>query len=339
MREKMKTLLLASTALVATAGIAAADFKVSGSAEIGIMGGDGVESQFFTDSEVTFSGSGETDGGLAFGAAVQLDEPGAADPADDGGATYFLSYGGLRLDMGDTDGAYDAAMQEVALAGGSIADNETAHAGYNGNSGLDGAEDGQIARVSYSVSGFTAGLSVELDDDGATAAVAGAETDGDTNGDADGFTAAVAADTIDGPIWGFGVAYTADMGGTSVTVGAGYQTQEDNADIMGISAKAAMASGLSIGINFSETDYAAAGLENQTHMGIGIGYSMNALAIGLNYGEYNDVAGVAGSEKSGFGLAATYDLGGGLAAHAGFGSSDVNGVDSDDYSLGLSMSF
>jgi outer membrane protein OmpU len=306
----MKTLLLASTALVATAGIAAADFKVSGSAEIGIMGGDGVETQFFTDSEVTFSGSGETDGGLAFGASVQLDEPGAAAPADDGGATYFLSYGGMRLDMGDTDGAYDAAMQEVALAGGSIADNETAHAGYNGNSGLDGTHDGQIARVSYSASGFTAGLSVEIDDTGA----------------------------LD-PVWGFGAAYTADMGGTSVTIGAGYQSLDTVADIMGISAKAAMANGLSIGINFSETDYAAAGLENQTHMGIGIGYSMNALAIGLNYGEYNDVAGVAGSEKSGFGLAATYDLGGGLAAHAGFGASDVNGVDSDDYSLGLSMSF
>jgi outer membrane protein OmpU len=309
MREKMKTLLLASTALVATAGTAAADFKVSGSAEIGIMGGDGVETQFFTDSEVTFSGSGETDGGLAFGAAVQLDEPNAANPADDGGATYFLSYGGMRLDMGDTDGAYDAAMQEVALAGGSIADNETAHAGYNGNGGLDGEHDGQIARVSYSASGFTAGLSVEIDDTGA----------------------------LD-PVWGFGAAYTADMGGTSVTIGAGYQSLDTVADIMGISAKASMANGLSIGVNFSEMDIVGAA-ENQTHMGIGIGYSMNALAVGLNYGEYNDVDGTAGNDASGFGLAMTYDLGGGLAAHAGFGSSDVNGVDSDDYSLGLSMSF
>ena len=303
----MKTLLLASTALVATAGIAAAEFTVSGSAEIGIMGGDGVETQFFTDSEVTFSGSGETDGGLAFGASVQLDEPGAANPADDGGATYFLSYGGMRLDMGDTDGAYDAAMQEVALAGGSIADDETSHAGYNGNSGLDGTHDGQIARVSYSASGFTAGLSVEIDDTGA----------------------------LD-PVWGFGAAYTADMGGTSVTVGVGYQTQEDTGDLVGVSAKASMASGLSLGINFSEFD-PEGGANNITHTAIGVGYTMNALAIGANYGVYEQ----DGSEDvSGFGLAATYDLGGGLAAHFGYGSSDFGGgVDSDSFSLGLSMSF
>ena len=36
----MKTLLLASTALVATAGFAAADVKITGYAEIGIIGGD-----------------------------------------------------------------------------------------------------------------------------------------------------------------------------------------------------------------------------------------------------------------------------------------------------------
>jgi outer membrane protein OmpU len=310
MREKMKTLLLASTALVATAGFAAADVAITGYAEIGIIGGDNVDSQFHTDIDVTFKMTGESDGGLAFGAAVDLDENGAFGNTTQGGETYFLSYGGLRLDMGDTDGAYDAAMQEVALAGASINDNETAHAGYNGNSGLDGTFDGQIARVSYSAAGFTAGLSAEIDDTGAMS-----------------------------PVWGLGAAYSSDMGGASVTVGVGYQTQEDTGDLIGISAKAAMENGFSVGVNFSELDYAAAGLENQTHMGIGIGYSMNAISLGLNYGEYNDVAGVAGSEKSGFGFAATYDLGGGLAAHAGFGTSDVNGVDSDDYSLGLSMSF
>ncbi|MBO6899614.1 MAG: porin [Shimia sp.] len=303
----MKTLLLASTALVATAGIAAAEFTVSGSAEIGIMGGDGVETQFFTDSEVTFSGSGETDGGLAFGASVQLDEPGAANPADDGGATYFLSYGGLRLDMGDTDGAYDAAMQEVALAGGSIADDETAHAGYNGNGGLDGTFDGQIARATYTAAGFSAGLSVEVDDSGAADAV-----------------------------WGLGAAYSTDMGGTSITVGVGYQTQEDTGNLVGVSAKVAMSSGLSLGINFSEFD-PEGGADNITHTAVGVGYSMNALSIGANYGVY---AQDGADDISGFGLAATYDLGGGLAAHLGYGNSDFGGgLESDSFSLGLSMSF
>jgi outer membrane protein OmpU len=315
----MKTLLLASTALVATAGFAAADVAISGYAEIGIIGGDAYtdsRTQYHTDIDVTFSMTGESDGGLAFGAKVDLDENGAFGNTTQGGETYFLAYGGLRLDMGDTDSAYDAAMQEVALAGASIADDETAHAGYNGNSGMDGIHGGQIARVSYSASGLTVGVS---------AAVADSDAGNDN------------------PALAIGAAYTADMGGTSVTVGGGYITQEDNADMVGISVKAAMAGGFSVGVNFSETDYAAAGLENQTHMAIGVGYSMDALSIGLNYGVYNDHAGVDGDEDSGFGVAATYDLGGGLAAHFGYGNSTMENAgvetDSDSYSLGLSMSF
>jgi outer membrane protein OmpU len=317
MREKMKTLLLASTALVATAGIAAADVAITGYAEIGIIGGDKYATdQWHTDIDVTFAMTGESDGGLSFGAKVDLDENGAFNNTTQGGETYFLSYGGLRLDMGDTDSAYDAAMQEVALAGASIADDETTHAGYNGNSSMDGIHGGQIARVSYSASGLTVGVS---------AAVADSDAGNDN------------------PALAIGAAYTADMGGTSVTVGGGYITQEDFADMVGISVKAAMAGGFSVGVNFSETDYAAAGLENQTHMAIGVGYSMDALSIGLNYGVYNDHAGVDGDEDSGFGVAATYDLGGGLAAHFGYGNSTMENAgvetDSDSYSLGLSMSF
>lgn len=307
----MKNLLLASTALVATAGVAAAEVAITGYAEIGIIGGDAYATdQWHTDIDVFFKMSGESDGGLAFGAAVDLDENGAFGNTTQGGETYFLSYGGLRLDMGDTDGALDAAMQEVALAGASIADDETAHAGYNGNAHLDGTFDGQIARVSYSAAGFTGHLSAEIDDTG----------------------------NLD-PVWGLGVRYVADLGGTAIGVGLGYQTQEDTADVLGVSLDAKFANGFRAAINYSERDWDAAGLETTEHWAIGVGYTMNALSVGVNYGEYDNVAGVDGSEASGFGLAATYDLGGGLAAHAGYGSSDVNGNDSDSYSLGLSMSF
>ena len=263
--------------------------------------------------------TGESDGGLAFGASIDLDEsdgnPSNAFEADEqGGEVYFLSYGAMRLDMGDTDSAYDAALQEVALAGASIQDDETEHAGYNGNSSMDGIHGGQIARASYSTAGLTLGLSAQV-----------ADTDTVAN---------------DNPVWGLGVRYTTDLGGAAVGFGLGYITQEDNANMIGVSVDAKMANGFSVAVNYSETDYDAAGAENQTHMAIGVGYTMNALALGLNYGEYDNVAGVDGAEKSGFGFAATYDLGGGLAAHAGYGVSDnVVGDDTDSYSLGLSMSF
>lgn len=308
----MKTLLLASTALVATAGIAAAEVSLSGYAEIGVFGGDNIEDQFHTDIDVTFSMTGESDGGLSFGASIDLDESDDGDAfnaSTQGGETYFLSYGGLRLDMGDTDGALDAVMNEVNLAGGSIADDETAHAGFNGNAGLDGAFDGQIARVSYAVDAFAGHFSVEMDDSG--------------NQD---------------PIYGLGVRYSGDLAGLTLGVGLGYQTQEDIADIVGLSLDTTLANGVSAGINYSSADIDGQS-DDGTHLGIGVGYTMNALSVGLNYGEYEDWS-LGCGDCDGYGLAATYDLGGGLAGHLGYGYSDFgNDVDSDTYSLGLSMSF
>ncbi|WP_299783932.1 porin [uncultured Marivita sp.] len=325
----MKTLLLASTALVATAGIAAAEVSITGYAEIGVVGGDryatttdpdGDRAQFHTDIDVTFSMTGESDGGLAFGASVDLDETvednefNFGDATDQYGATWFLAYGGMRLDMGDTDGAYDAVLQEVALAGATLADDETEHSGYNGNSGLDGLYDGQIARVSYSAAGFTAALSAEIDDSGE-----------------------------DDPVWGLGVRYVTDFGGAAIGVGLGYQTVDRDVDadieLIGLSLDAKLANGFSAAINYAEADIEGQD-DNGTFVGVGVGYTMNALSIGVNYGEYDDWAAKSDPDSSGFGLAATYDLGGGLAAHLGYGSSDdVSVNDEDSYSFGLSMSF
>lgn len=334
----MKTLLLASTALVATAGFAAAEISISGWAEIGIIGGDlFVDSdetdQFHTDIDVNFSMTGETDGGIAFGAQVDLDENGAFNNRTQGGETYFISYGGMRLDMGDTDGAFDAAMQEVNVIGGSINDDETLHAGFSGNggtdlrnigglgddpqlgAGLDGLYDGQIARASYAFEGFSVFGSAEIDDNG--------------GGD---------------PVWGIGGRYAADIAGFEFGIGLGYQTANDVADVWGISLDGEIM-GIAAAVNYSETDFDDAGL--LVHWGIGAGYEWNALSVAANYGEYDLKS--SGVDSSGWGVIANYDLGGGLVAMAGYGSSDISsdfadGLGSSDksfdrYSVGLSMSF
>ncbi|WP_425071144.1 porin [Sagittula sp. S175] len=323
----MKKILFASTALVAFAGAASAEIAISGAAEIGIVGGnryataantDGV-TQFWTDVEVTFTMTGEADNGLTFGATVQLDEANVPG-TDDNGATWFVAYGNARLDMGDTDGALDWAMQEVALAAGTIDDTETSHWGYNGNSGFDGREDGQVARFTYTFGSFAAALSAEIDDD----------PNAPTNAD-------------DDTIWGVGFKYKGDLGGTKLGVGIGYQEQNDYGNIIGASVDATLASGIAFALNYSETDYEAAGLVNQKHMGVGIGYTMNALAIGLNYGKYDDFRGVNGNTSEGYALAVNYDLGGGLKVQAGYadGERKLGGVktDYDNFSLGLAMSF
>ncbi len=357
----MKKLLLASTALVASAGIASAEVSISGMAEMGIFNSGSAninintstsvtvssavvtltsitttetegDTQFFTDIDVTFKMSGETDGGISFGATVDLDENAAFAPASQGGETIFVSYAGATLTMGDTDGAFDAAMPEVLMAGGSINDDEE-NAGYNGNSGFDGKGDGQVARFDYAFDAFTLSLSAEQMDNGAS----------------------------DDNIIGVGVKYSGDFNGIAITAGLGYQTGENmafapmatlngagfaivsDAEIIGVGVTAGFANGFSAGLNYSSTDYDMAGMENTTHMGLGLGYEANALAVGFNYGEFQNVAGLDGLDKSGYGLAVSYDLGGGLSAKAGYGASTVDfdgdEYDYDSFSLGLGMSF
>ena len=63
----MKNILYATTALVATAGIASADVSISGFAEVGIFDTGNGDMQLFNDIDVTFSMTGETEGGISFG--------------------------------------------------------------------------------------------------------------------------------------------------------------------------------------------------------------------------------------------------------------------------------
>ncbi|WP_305967660.1 MULTISPECIES: porin [unclassified Mameliella] len=326
----MKKILFATTALVATAGVAAAEVSLTGFAEMGVVDGDHLATaQFHTDIDVTFTLSGEADNGLTFGATIDLDEELGFSAFNGGPEAVFIAYGGARLTMGDTDGAFDWALTEVGI-GGALADDHTTHAGFNFNSGLDGTFDGQIARFDYAFDAFSVAISAEIDDTG----------------------------TVD-PIWGIGFKYSGELAGLDLGVGLGYQTVDLDAlgsvDVIGLSVDTTFDNGLQAIVNYSETDLSDFIGETVSHWGIGLGYTMNALTLSANYGEYN----ADGFDKnSGFGLAANYDLGGGLVVQFGYGSSDVGtptagglfGIgggtfdampagDYDQYSLGLAMSF
>ncbi len=70
----MKNLLIATTALVATAGVAAADVSLSGAANFGVInnGDAGADTFMYNNVSVTAAMSGETDGGLTFGASLSM---------------------------------------------------------------------------------------------------------------------------------------------------------------------------------------------------------------------------------------------------------------------------
>lgn len=315
----MKKVLFASTALVATAGVAAADVAVSGLAEMGIFGGTGIETQFFQDLDVTFNMSGTTDNGLTFGATIDLDESTGAAPAvnnnaDDGGASIFISGDFGTLTMGNTDGAMDWAMTEAFNVGnpGTLGDEETEHAGALGDY-LDGDYDGQIVRYDNTLGDFGFAVSVEADDTGTR----------DLG-------------------YAVGVKYNLDLGGTTVALGVGHQRANYagnvDGDITGISATAKMAAGISAGVTYSQFNNAAGIVgADGNHVGVGAGYSMGAVSLHANYGQYDFDN---GAEIKGYGLSAGYDLGGGLSLLAGYGNSDIGGLPSTDrYTFGASMSF
>ena len=316
----MKNILFATTALVATAGIAAADVSVSGSAEMGLVDTNATNQgfEFHQVIEVTFGMTGETDGGMTFGATVQLDEASASTANDDAGATVFVSSDFGTVTMGDTDGAFDWALAETGM-GGTLNDNHTTHAGYNGNSGLDGLAgqnyDGQVLRYDYSINGFGVAVSLEQDNN-----ALGAATD---------------------DITGFGVTYAMDMGGTAITLGAGTQDAGANEDITGASVKAVMANGVTLVANTSDQSTSATTSVEST--GLGVAYTMDALTLTANWGEKTTkTTGSADVKADGYAVVANYDLGGGAAAQFGYASSNTGvaaAKDLNTVSIGLALSF
>ena len=306
----MKKLLIASTALVATAGMAAADISMSGYAEIGMTdNGGAVGMEMHSDMDVTFKLSGASDNGLTFGASIDLDEVSGGIASTGGPHAIHVSGAFGTLTMGDTDGALDKANAEVASLT-SISDNHTAHAGYNGGAGLD---SGDILRYDTTVAGFGVSASIGQSD------------------------VAVANDVM-----GYGI--TTTLG--TVAVSAAYQA--DNVqDITAVSAKTTIG-GLTITANYSEATMAAtpkvdavtalftastgstvndvyvaavtevAAINNSyEHSALGLAYTINGVNLHANFGtyDYDD-----GSKADGYGLAANYSLGGGATVMVGYGN-------------------
>ena len=164
----------ASTALIATAGVAAVDVKFSGYDRFGIgceedrsstttftsFGPDGVltttddgESKATVDSNdailvsrfrLNIDSTAETDGRVEFSARVRLqaDENNSTGEANEfklNGARFSVIYGGLRVDAGNVGGAFDNL------------------ANYYGNEvGLESFA-GQYSAVDYSILGYSTG--------------------------------------------------------------------------------------------------------------------------------------------------------------------------------------
>lgn len=120
----MKKVLLATSILAASAGFAAAEVATSGSARMGLYY-DGQDTYFSSRVRIVFTASGETDGGLSFGASMRADQDGGngGDVGDTDSntnmkdATVYISGAFGKLTFGDVDSAAQALVGQVSAVG------------------------------------------------------------------------------------------------------------------------------------------------------------------------------------------------------------------------------
>ena len=288
----MKNLLIATTALVATAGVAAADVKLSGYARFGAVYNDGAaagvdEVNTASRLRLQFDATTETDGGLTLGARLRAQAEENAGQGNFNTARFFASAGGLTIAMGNILGVIEAAP-------GLYLPTKSAGMGLEGN-GFRSLAANTISNGGNF--GWTAYQSA-----GATSAQDGVEVLYSMNG------IGLHAHSTD-VSYGLGANYKfADY-----TVAVAYEEWNDGArdgDSVLFASIGGKFGAFDAGLSYAETDYAGITAEKISLRG---GYTVNdALYV------YGFVADENNSIDETFGLGASYALGGGASVEGGW---------------------
>ena len=148
----MKKILLTTTALTMLAGAAAADISLSGSGRMGIVstaGASSVTHRF----RINANASGETDGGLTFGAYVRLNMNGGAVGAI-GAPRLYIGNGMATLTVGNASGAIAQAAKVWGCGVGFRGDCQDMAAGgnaFNWASHSSGGAGGSVVRLDFAL--------------------------------------------------------------------------------------------------------------------------------------------------------------------------------------------
>ena len=323
----MKKILLATTVLAMSAGFAAADVSVSGDARMGVVSSDGV-SEFWNRARVKFSGSGTTDGGLAFGGSFRAGEAADADDDQASSGSAFISGAFGKITMGSVDSGDSASVGQLASVGfsGLGSGNSISYAADGGVLGLNDDDAGASARVLYTYSGN--GLSVsassaQLTDGGNTSYgvgvsyTTGALTVALGTGQVDGTFTDVGRDT--------GVAGTVELvdGDVSIT-----DTSASATYVMGATTIKAIYQDKSATVVGDAVD-ADADIDTSvtaTSMGLSVSHKIDTITLTAYTVSTEIDAGDLTDDKptvSRYGIGASYDLGGGASFAAGWAAVDT----------------
>jgi len=316
----MKKILFASTALIATAGVAAADVSFGGYGRFGVAYNEantGTVSSTVIVSRfrLNIDGSAETDGGVRFSARVRMQADdnltaGTANSAALNGARFSVEYEGLRVDVGNVAGAIDNLPnyygEEPGLENfvGQYSGANYSFMGYS--TGAPGA-NGVYAR--YAMGDFAVAASYD-DNNGAAGDrwdIHGAYNFGNITaalayGSTDATTTAIKQDILVLTLGGSWGAFNGSLFVGNETVAAGLV--EDT--------------------TLSDTFY-----------GLSAGYDVSsATTIVASYG---DGSGTGDTQQ--YGLGVVHDLGGGVSLRGGVGSSKTLGVSNTRADFGARFNF
>ena len=301
----MKKILLSTTLLVATAGVAAAEVTLSGSGRFGLDYSENraVETQLNYRLRINVNAKFEADNGVTYGGRIRFQQSNGSVAAAFSPAMLYVEASGVRIEIGNVNTAYDSVAlmynPEIGFQERSFADPQGDYYGFS--SGPYSAAEARRVGIyaAYSYSGVNLKASYINPDQ--------AMTNGTTE-------TSIAADYTMGQFT-VAAAYADNAGGIDgnylTFVGAAYQFSDAGA----------------VGINYND---------NGLNVGIGKTISLygNYNINGVTVGGYVSDSDVDGNDTA-YGIGAAYDLGG--ATLAGAIESGFDGNMRGD--LGVRMSF
>jgi len=304
--------LLATTAILLTAGIASAEVTTTGTARMGIVDGFDSDAAFSSRFRVIFTASGESDTGFAFGATVRNDQSGVGNEANNDSSVYISGSFG-KLSMGDVDGAAAAAVGQVSGVG------------YTGLSDLNeiayllGNEDTSIL-YEYATGDLGLYLSAQPNAGNNNYGLGASYKFGN-------YKVAIGYEELEdgstpGGGWPDKLGFSSFFGNgaTQIVLGA-------NATFGPVTAKVAFA-------RYDEDNCTGCKMNQAA---LSVDYAVDALTVTGYYSNFRGVDTYEGDDGDYYGIGASYDLGGGAAVSGGYvrnGTDDTNAID-----LGLTFSF
>ena len=299
----MKKVLLTTTALVFTAGYAAAEITISGEAVAGVKYIEDAtqETTQYLELDFGIAGKTTTDGGLEVGASFDLDLNSGGEAAPDDEEVY-ISGGGITLTLGDVGSAADSILANV------------------GDIGFDGIGIDDTAETFFDIT--TQNIHVKGEFGAITVVATGNMDEAGTDASED-----------------YGIAATYDAG--TFSVGAGYASDEvgllgaTDIEVFVVSGSVT-AAGADINLFFhtaDSDDFA----ESISGYGASVAYPMGALTLVGSVGATD-----LDDDDADFGVGAEYDLGGGVSFAGGIGQVDNPFLDDDGITVadfGIKMKF